>query len=44
LRKGKAEGKLERTMEVAKMLKVNGVDIEIISRSTGLSAEEVEKL
>jgi predicted transposase/invertase (TIGR01784 family) len=40
--KGKIEGKIEGRMEVAKNLKDNGVSIEIIMKSTGLSREEVD--
>jgi predicted transposase/invertase (TIGR01784 family) len=39
-RKGKLEGKTE----VAKSLKLNGVSIEIISKATGLTIDEIEKL
>jgi predicted transposase/invertase (TIGR01784 family) len=38
------DGKNERSSEIAKQLKNNGVDIEIISKSTGLTKEEIEKL
>ena len=44
IKEGKAEGAMEKAIETAKKLKENGVDIEIISKSTGLSKEEVEKL
>ena len=41
---GFKEGFYLTKVETAKNLKPNGVDIEIISKSTGLSKEEVEKL
>jgi predicted transposase/invertase (TIGR01784 family) len=41
---GKLEGKAERNFEVAKSLKENGVSIEIIIKTTGLTKEEIEKL
>lgn len=41
---GKAEGKLETQIEIARTLKQNGISIEIISTSTGLSAVEINKL
>jgi predicted transposase/invertase (TIGR01784 family) len=42
--KGKEEGKMEHAIEVAKALKANGVSTEIISKSTGLSEEEINSL
>ena len=42
--KGKTEGKLEERYNNAKALKENGVPVDIISVSLGLSVEEVEKL
>lgn len=41
---GKAEGKAEVKIEMAKKLKDKGVNIDIISETSGLSKEEVEKL
>jgi predicted transposase/invertase (TIGR01784 family) len=38
------EGKMEGKVEVAKALKESGVPIEIISKSTGLSVSEIDKL
>jgi predicted transposase/invertase (TIGR01784 family) len=38
------EGKIERNVEVAKKLKELGVDFEIITKSTGLTKEEIERL
>jgi predicted transposase/invertase (TIGR01784 family) len=44
LAEGKAEGLLEGKRATAKNLKSLGVSFEIISKSTGLSLEEVEKI
>ena len=41
---GKLEGKLEGKQETVIELLRNGVDIEIVIKSTGFSREEVEKL
>lgn len=41
---GKLEGKLERNIEIAKSLKENGVLIDIIIKTTGLSQTEIENL
>jgi len=41
---GEMKGKMEGKIEVAKNLKKNGVDIEIIIISTGLTKEQIEKL
>ncbi len=41
---GKEEGRAEGIKETAKKLKENGVSIDIISKSTGLTIEEIEKL
>ena len=38
------DGKNERNLEIAKSLKIQGVELEIIINSTGLSKEEIEKL
>ena len=38
------EGEKSKSLEIAKNLKENGVDFEIIVKSTGLSKEEIEKL
>ena len=38
------EGSKSKTIEIAKNLLNNNIDIEIISNSTGLSYEELEKL
>ena len=37
-------GRAEREIEMAKALKSKGVDIGIIAETSGLSAEEIEKL
>lgn len=42
--KGKIEGKIERTLEVAKKLLLADVDINIIISSTGLNKEEILKI
>ena len=42
--KGKIEGKIEGKAEMAKKLKDKGVNIDIISETSGLSKEEIEKL
>ncbi|MBR6041840.1 MAG: hypothetical protein IKP37_04310, partial [Paludibacteraceae bacterium] len=44
LEKGKEAGKLEEKMDNARKMKECGVDINIISTVTGLSADEIEKL
>lgn len=41
---GRAEGRNEEKLEIAKMLLKNNVQLEIISTSTGLSIEELEKI
>ena len=38
------EGKEERTLEIARELKKNGIPIEMIVKSTGLSKKEIDKL
>lgn len=43
-KKGKVEGKMEGKMEVAKSLKQNGVSLEIIIASTGLTKNEIANL
>jgi len=44
LQEGRQEGRQEKTLEVAKNLKANGVAIDIIAQSTGLSPEEIANL
>jgi predicted transposase/invertase (TIGR01784 family) len=41
---GKAEGKAEGILEIAKNLKDIGVSVEIIAKTTGLSEEEIAEL
>lgn len=41
---GKAEGKAENSLEVAKNFKAAGVDIQIISRCTSLTPEQIDAL
>lgn len=44
IEKGLKEGKKKKAVEMAKMLKENGVDISLIVKSSGLSKEEIESL
>ena len=44
LQKGKLEGKLKTTYTMAAKLKKSGVNISIISETTGLSEAEIKKL
>jgi hypothetical protein len=41
---GLKKGKEERNLEIAKSMKTDGLPINIISKHTGLSEEEIEKL
>jgi predicted transposase/invertase (TIGR01784 family) len=41
---GRLEGRLERDIEIAKALKETGVSTDIISKTTGLSEDEINKL
>ena len=41
---GKKEGGIEKSKEIAKELKKNNIGTDIISKSTGLTLEEIEKL
>ena len=43
-KEGKREGKIEKAREIAKNLLENGVSIEIIKKSTGLTEKEIENL
>ena len=43
-KEGKKEGKIEKTREIAKNLLENGISIEIIKKSTGLTEKEIENL
>ena len=42
--KGKEKGREERAVEIARSLKLNGMNIEVISQSTGLTIKEIENL
>ena len=44
LAEGLAEGKSSATIEIAKSMKAEGMTIAMISKFTGLSAEEIETL
>lgn len=44
IEEGRKEGKKEKSIEIAKELLSQNVDIEIIVKSTGLTKEEIEKL
>ncbi len=44
LEAGRAEGKVEGKVEVAKALKLNGVSVDIIATSTGLTKAQIEAL
>ena len=41
---GIKEGEKKRNLEIAKSLKLNGIDVDVIIKSTGLTKTEVEKL
>ena len=43
-RKGRAEGERETNLRNAKNFKALGVDVETISKATGLTKEEIESL
>jgi predicted transposase/invertase (TIGR01784 family) len=43
-KEGKEEGKKEKAIEMAKKLKKKGIDVDIISETSGLSKEEIEKI
>jgi len=42
--KGKNEGKMEKSIEIAKGLKTDGIPNNIIAKNTGLTIEQIEKL
>ena len=44
LEQGRAEGELEAARKLACVMKADGEPVERISRYTGLSADEIEKL
>ncbi|MBQ5583027.1 MAG: PD-(D/E)XK nuclease family transposase, partial [Bacteroidales bacterium] len=43
-KKGRSEGEKRKAVEVAKALKLNGVSVDIIATSTGLSPTQIEAL
>ncbi len=43
-KEGFKEGAKDKAIEMAKMLKENGVDISLIAKSSGLSKAEIERL
>ena len=42
--KSKAEGKIEGKIEIAKNMIISGFEIEIISKITGLTVDDIERL
>jgi hypothetical protein len=38
------DGEVKKAKEIATKLRAKGIDIDIISKNTGLSKEEIEKL
>ena len=44
LAEGEAKGRKERALEIAKAFLENGVNIDIIAASTGLTEEEIKAL
>lgn len=44
LTKGLAQGERNKAIETARILKQSGVDLALIEKSTGLSAQEIEAL
>ena len=44
IEKGREEGKKSKALQIAKNLITQGVDAKVISKSTGLSIEEIERL
>ena len=44
LQKGLQKGRQEKTLEIAKNFKANGVAVDIIAQSTGLTPEEINNL
>ena len=42
--KGRQEGKREEAIAIARNLKAKGLSVDLITETTGLSAEEIEKL
>ena len=41
---GRAEGRVEEKKDIARKMKAMGVDINVISQATGLTAEDIENL
>ncbi len=44
VKEGVEEGEKKKAMEMAKKLKEKGIDLAVISETSGLSKEEIEKL
>ena len=44
IEQGEASGRAEREIEMAKAMKAENIDIEIIIKVSGLTREEIEKL
>ena len=44
IEEGRAEGELKALRKTAQTMKMEGLDIQLISRITGLNFEEIEKL
>lgn len=44
LQEGRKEGRKESSLEIAKNLKTEGLDVNIIAKCTGLSVQEIEAL
>ena len=44
IEEGREEGRREMQFETAKALKAEGIDLSVISRCTGLSVEDIQKL
>lgn len=43
-RKGEKKGRTEEKLNIARNLKAKGLPVDLISETTGLTAEEIEKL
>lgn len=43
-RRGRAEGERKKAIETARILKASNISIDLISKSTGLSSEEIAAL
>ena len=41
---GRAEGEHKASIDMARSMKADGMSVEMISKYTGLSAEEIEKM